>query len=230
MRFIPLLEEQGLMRQVGPWACAAPAKTTCAGRKAGVALAAWQIQPFGRADPGPGRGGTDRAHTGRDRHAARTLELEGHRDLRNGRPGRTSTRCTGSRARHPPGDRRLRHRLFLARLSETPADQKLKIDRSFVKDVPGDADDEAITRRSDRPGQDLNLDIIAEGGAQGLRRFPAARGLLLARASCGGKPMPEDEIVPGSPSTRAGQQVGIRRLPADWRSHHQPLWRPRPRS
>lgn len=40
---------------------------------------------------------------------------------------------------------------------------RLKLDRSFVQDVPGDVEDEAITRATLSMARDLGLDVVAEG-------------------------------------------------------------------
>jgi EAL domain-containing protein (putative c-di-GMP-specific phosphodiesterase class I) len=50
----------------------------------------------------------------------------------------------------------------LAYLKRFPLDS-LKVDRSFIKDLPGDADDAAITKAIVAMAHSLKLEVVAEG-------------------------------------------------------------------
>jgi EAL domain-containing protein (putative c-di-GMP-specific phosphodiesterase class I) len=50
----------------------------------------------------------------------------------------------------------------LANLKRFPIDT-LKVDRSFIRDIPQDAEDKAITRAIIAMGKTLNLTVVAEG-------------------------------------------------------------------
>ena len=60
-------------------------------------------------------------------------------------------------------DRRLRHRLLLAVVSQALPIDALKIDRSFVTDVTSNLDDAAIATAIILMGHSLKLSVVAEG-------------------------------------------------------------------
>ena len=198
MRFIPLLEEQGLMRQVGPWVLRRACEDYLRWQQAGIAprsiavnLSGAQIQAQGAVEQ-------------IERILAETGMPPEHLELEV-----TETFVMDD----PESNINTLHRLralgirlaiddfgtgysSLAYLKRLPI-KKLKIDRSFVKDVPGDADDEAITRAVIGLGKTLNLDIIAEGvERKACVDFLLREGCYFGQGYLWGKPMPEDEIVP----------------------------------
>jgi diguanylate cyclase (GGDEF)-like protein/PAS domain S-box-containing protein len=71
----------------------------------------------------------------------------------------------------------------------------LKIDRSFVHDVPGDADDSALASAIIVLAQSLKLDVIAEGvETEAQRDFLRARGCHLMQGYLFSQPVPAEEI------------------------------------
>jgi len=82
----------------------------------------------------------------------------------------------------------------LAYLKQLPI-QKIKIDQSFVNDVPGNADDESIVSAVIHIARSLNLNIIAEGVETSPQQdFLQQHGCLHAQGYLYTRPMPKDKF------------------------------------
>ena len=82
----------------------------------------------------------------------------------------------------------------LAYLKNFPIDC-LKIDRAFVKDLPENKDDRAISRAIIAMGKNLGMDVLAEGvETQAQAEFLAAEGCHVFQGYFYGKPMSANEL------------------------------------
>ncbi len=72
---------------------------------------------------------------------------------------------------------------------------RLKIDQSFIKNIPGDEEDVAIAKAIIALGESLNLDLIVEGvETLEQRDFLAQNGCVNIQGYYYGRPMPAEEI------------------------------------
>ena len=88
----------------------------------------------------------------------------------------------------------------LARLKRLPVD-KLKLDQSFVRGLPGDSDDAAIARAVITLGHSLGLRVLAEGIEQEAQaNFLRELGCSLGQGYWFGRPQPADALMPSLPT------------------------------
>ena len=83
----------------------------------------------------------------------------------------------------------------LAQLKRFPIDT-LKVDRSFIRDLPQDSEDRAITEAIIAMGKNLNLNIVAEGvETEAQAHFLRDRGCDEMQGYHFSKPLAADEFA-----------------------------------
>jgi EAL domain-containing protein (putative c-di-GMP-specific phosphodiesterase class I) len=82
----------------------------------------------------------------------------------------------------------------MAYLKRFPVD-KLKIDRSFIRDIPGDEEDAAIVSAIVAMGHSLQLRVVAEGVERpDQSTYLRATGCDEVQGYLYGRPVPSDEL------------------------------------
>jgi len=195
--FIPLLEETGLIVPVGEWVL----QTACA------QLAAWHAQGWRQLRLAVNL--SPRQFQAQDLMAAVKRAL----DIFGGDPGRLDLEITeGVLVRHAPATVEALEALdalgvrmavddfgtgysSLSYLRRLPIDT-LKIDRAFVRDIPRDPDDSAITSAIIALANSLKLEMIAEGVENEAQRdFLRAQGCRVMQGYLFSRPQPPEDIT-----------------------------------
>lgn len=196
-RFIPVAEETGLIVPLGEWvlktACAQNKKWIDSGlpaRRVAVNLSAKQFQ----SQLLPDQVWSAISDSGLDPHFLELELTEGH--LAENAEDATETLwalktmgVTVSIDDFGTGYSSLSH------LKRFPVDT-LKIDRSFVTDLPHDGDDVAITKAILSIGKSLNLSVVAEGVEDKEQlEFLREHGCDFVQGYFLSRPLPPDELV-----------------------------------
>ena len=214
-RFIPLAEESGLIEELGKWVLKAACAQLRAWRDQGLALprVAVNISPrqFVRSDL-PRAIERQTSDVGLDPHA---LEIE----VTEGTVMREPERMAGILAQIKAMGVSVAIDDFgtgyssLAYLKRFPID-RLKIDRSFISDLPGDADDAAITRSIIAMAHGLRLKVLAEGVETDAQlEFLRQHGCDEMQGYLHGKPMPVEQFTALLQENKISSQVGAGEAP-----------------
>jgi diguanylate cyclase (GGDEF)-like protein/PAS domain S-box-containing protein len=196
-RFIALAEETGLIVPIGEWVL----KTACARNQS------WREQGLPPLRMAVNLSGRQFAHENLLQGVARVLNETGLD------PAALEFEITESMVMHDPERAvKLLSRLkdmgiylsiddfgtgysSLGYLKRFPLDS-VKIDRSFIRDIPGDADDAAITRAIIAMAHSLRLKVIAEGvETEEQLRFLRDLGCDEMQGYYFSKPLAEDEFL-----------------------------------
>jgi len=193
LNFVPLLEDTGLISSVGEWVLT----TAC------TQLAAWQRQGWGGMRLAVNISGRQFERPDLPHLVTRTLadcgieasqlELEITESvlMQHGSAVLEEVRRLGVRLSVDDFGTGYSSLGYLRRF---PIDT-LKIDRSFIRDIPGDAEDAAIAHAIIMMGQSLKLELIAEGVETAVQQaFLQSCGCHLMQGYLFSKPLPVEEM------------------------------------
>ena len=196
-QFIPLAEETGLIVPIGEWVL----KTACLQNKT------WQDQGLPRSRMAVNLSPRQFAHESLLQDVARVLnqtgldpawlELEITEGMVMRDPEHAVTLLRGLKAMgiHLSIDDFGTGYSSLSYLKRFPLDS-VKIDRSFIQDLPGDGDDAAITQAIIAMAHSLRLGVIAEGvETEEQLQFLRANGCDEMQGYHFSRPLPEDQFL-----------------------------------
>ena len=195
-RFIPLAEDTGLIGQLGLWVLHAACRQMVAWEAAGLAMPKIAVNLSVRQFERGGMAATVAAVLSEAGLAPGRLQLE---------VTESAIMNTGDALQYVNDLHAIGVGLAiddfgtgyssLAYLKQLPV-QTLKIDRSFIKDIPQDPDDEAIAIAIIQLGKSMNLSVIAEGvEREDQAAFLLRHGCNRAQGYLYGKPVPSGEIL-----------------------------------
>ncbi len=209
--FVPLLEETGLIVPVGQWALQTACEQLARWRQQGWPSLRMAVNISSRQFEHASLPGTVAEALSSCRLAAADLELEITESiLMHQDPAMVSAfeALTDLGVRIGIDDFGTGYS-SLGYLRRFPIDT-LKIDRSFIRDIPGDAEDAAITHAIIVMGQSLKLELVAEGVETAEQRaFLLSHQCHLMQGYFFSRPLPPEGLTRYLASVQGGQGMGI---------------------
>jgi diguanylate cyclase (GGDEF)-like protein/PAS domain S-box-containing protein len=209
-RFIPHAEETGLITRIGAWVIEAACRQAAAWTAVGLTP-----QMAFNASPRELRDVTyvDRVADALDRHGLRPgrllIEVRETPMYESDRTHEVIEQLHRLGVRLALDDFGTEHS-SLSRLRELPV-QVLKVDRSFLRDLPGDAASAGIVRAIATLGTGLGMDVIAEGiETTEQLRFAAEAGCGFGQGYHFARPLPAEQVTDLLTSSLAPRRRGDR--------------------
>lgn len=196
-RFIPLAESTGLIVPLGAWVLRVACIQTKAWLKAGYEIQRIAVNVAGQQIQHSGFVNTVRTVLQETRLDPQCLELEVTESFIMEQSGDAIKTLEKLRSLgvHLAIDDFGTGYSSLSYLKRLPIN-KLKVDRSFVRDIPQDTDDEAITKAVIAMGKSLQLKIVAEGvETEEQLSFLRSEGCDEVQGYLYSPPVPEEDFI-----------------------------------